>query len=143
MENRRYPITQTLIGLVFLVMIIWVIFFLFKSIFSILAWAAPFLFIGALIINFGLVLSYGKMIVALLKNNPLMGVVAILLTLFAFPIVAAILFGMAILNKRADNFIKKERQKKEGIPTDYTEISSAPKSEYDELFRKKSDRADY
>lgn len=136
MENRRYPITQTLIGLVFMVMIIWVVFFLFKSIFSILAWAAPFLFIAALIINFGLVKSYGKMVLALLKNNPLMGVVAVLLTLFAFPIVAALLFGLALMNKRADNFIKKEKQIREGIPTDYTEVSSAPRSEYDELFRK-------
>lgn len=136
MENRRYPLTQTLIGLAFLVMIIWLVFFLFKSIFNILAWAAPFLFIAALIINHKVVVSYGKMVIALLKNNPLMGVVAILLTLFAFPIVAALLFGLAIMNKKADNFIKQERQKRDGIPTDYTEISSAPKSEYDELFRK-------
>ncbi len=137
MENRSYPIAKTLIGLVFMVAIIWVVFFLFKSIFNILAWAAPFLFIAALIINFRLVVGYGKMVVGLLKNNPLMGVVAVLLTLFAFPIVAALLFALAMMNKRADNFIKKERQKTEGIPTEYTEISSAPKSEYDELFRKK------
>lgn len=138
MENRSYPITRTLTGLIFLVVIIWLVFFLFKSIFTILAWAAPFLFIGALIINFGLVTSYGKLIVSLLKTRPLMGVAAILLTLFAFPIVAALLFAMALMNKKADNFIKKERQKREGIPTDYTEISSAPRSEYDELFRKNS-----
>jgi hypothetical protein len=137
MENRRYPIAQTLIGLVFMVAIIWVVFFLFKSIFNVLAWAAPFLFIAALIINYRLVVSYGRMVIGLLKSNPLMGIVAVLLTLFAFPIVAALLFALALMNKKADNFIKKEREIKEGIPTDYTEISSAPRSEYDELFRKK------
>ena len=137
MENRRYTTTETIVGLVFFALALWAAFFLFKSIFSILAWAAPILFIAALIINHKLVLSYGKMLVVLLKRNTLVGILAIILTFVAFPVVAALLFAMALMNKKADSILKDEIQKKEGIPTDYTEISSEAGKQYDELFGKK------
>lgn len=137
MENRRYTTTETIVGLVFFALALWAAFFLFKSIFSILAWAAPILFIAALIINHKLVLSYGKMLVVLLKRNTLVGILAIILTFVAFPVVAALLFAMALMNKKADSILKEEIQKKEGIPTDYTEISSQVGKQYDELFGKK------
>lgn len=137
MENRRYTTTETIVGLVFFALVLWAAFFLFKSIFSILAWAAPILFIAALIINYKLVLSYGKMLVVLVKRNTLVGIVAIILTFVAFPIVAALLFAMALMNKKADSILKEEIQKKEGIPTDYTEISSEAGKQYDDLFGKK------
>ena len=101
-------------GLIFMAAIVWFIFFLFKSIYSILALAAPFLIIAALVINRKVVLS----------------------TIFAFPFVAAILLALAIMNKKADTIIEGERLKRDGIPTDFRELSSAPKKEYEELFKK-------
>ncbi len=137
MQTRRFSTTETILGLAILVAIVWGAIFIFKSIFNILAWASPFLFIAALVVNHKVVLSYGKMLVSLLQKNTIMGIIALLLTFFAFPIVAAILLGLAIMNKKAEGFIEQERQKRDGIPTDFREISSTPRSEYDELLRKK------
>ena len=137
MQTRQNSTTKTILGLVILLVIIWGIFIVFKSIFNMLAWAAPFLFIAALIINHKVVLSYGKMLITLLQKNTIMGIIALLLTIFTFPIVAAILLGLAIMNKKAEGFMEQERQKRDGMPTDFREISSMPNSEYDELLRKK------
>ena len=135
MQTKRFSTTETIMGLIFMAAIVWFIFFLFKSIYSILALAAPFLIIAALVINRKVVLSYGKMVLGLLQKNTT-GVLAVLLTIFAFPFVAAILLALAIMNKKADTIIEGERLKRDGIPTDFRELSSAPKKEYDELFKK-------
>lgn len=136
MQTKRFSTTETIMGLIFMAAIVWFIFFLFKSIYSILALAAPFLIIAAMVINRKVVLSYGKMVLGLLQKNTITGVLAVLLTIFAFPFVAAILLALAIMNKKADTIIEGERLKRDGIPTDFRELSSAPKKEYDELFKK-------
>ena len=137
METRKYSPSQAVIGLVVMAFVIYAVFFLFKSIFHILAWASPFLFIAALIVNHKVVLSYGKLLIGLLQRNLVTGIIAILLTIFAFPIVAALLLGFALMNRKAENFIAQEKQQREGIPTDFREISSDPKP-YEDLFKKNS-----
>ncbi|MEP7268483.1 MAG: hypothetical protein ABI844_12720 [Saprospiraceae bacterium] len=135
MENRKYTLTETIMGLVMMAAVLWAALYLFKGIFKILAWAAPVMFIAALIINYKVVLSYGKMLIVLLQKNLIYGIIATVLTFFAFPIVAAVLLGLTILNKKADNFVKQEQQKKDGFPTDFREISSTPRSGYDDIFK--------
>ncbi len=137
METRRYSTGQTIIGLIVMVLFVYAVFVLFKSIFNILAWASPFVFVAALIVNHKVVLSYGKTLISLLQKNLVTGIVAVLLTIFAFPIVAALLLAFALINKKADSFIAQERLNREGIPTEFREISSDPKP-YDEVFRKNS-----
>jgi hypothetical protein len=137
MENRKFTWTETILGLLILVAVVWLAFFLFKGIFKILSFVAPILFVAALIVNYKVVLSYGKLLIQLLQKNPLMGILALLLTFFAFPIVSAILLGLAIMNKKADQLMEQERQKREGVPTDFREISSTPKNQgYDDMFNK-------
>lgn len=70
MQTKRFSTTETIMGLIFMAAIVWFIFFLFKSIYSILALAAPFLIIAALVINRKVVLSYGKMVLGLLQKIP-------------------------------------------------------------------------
>ena len=135
METRRYSSGQTVVGLIIMAFAIYVAFFLFKSIFRILAWASPFLFVAALIVNYKVVLSYGKLLINLLQKNMVTGIIAILLTFFAFPIVAALLLGFALMNRKAESFIAQERQNREGVPTDFREISSEPKP-YDDLIKR-------
>jgi hypothetical protein len=137
MENRKYSLTETLIGLVIMVALVWAAIFVFTGIFKILSFAAPIMFIAALVINYKVVLSYGKLLVTLLQKNTIMGIIAVLLTFFAFPIVAALLLGLAVMNKKADSFMEQERQKKEGIPTDFRELSSTPRTGYEEMFKEK------
>lgn len=135
MEKRKYSLSETIIGLVIMVALVWAAIFVFKGVFKILSFAAPILFIAALIINYKVVLSYGKLLITLLQKNTIMGVIALLLTFFAFPIVAALLLGLAVMNKKADNFMAQEREKRDGIPTDFKELSSTPKAGYDDIFK--------
>ena len=129
--------TETLKGRVAIVALVWAAIFVFTGIFKILSFAAPIMFIAALVINYKVVLSYGKLLVTLLQKNTIMGIIAVLLTFFAFPIVAALLLGLAVMNKKADSFMEQERQKKEGIPTDFRELSSTPRTGYEEMFKEK------
>ena len=137
MENRKYSLTETIIGLVFMVALVWVAIFVFTGVFKILGFIAPIMFIAALVINYKVVLSYGKLLITLLQKNTIMGVIALLLTFFAFPIVAALLLGLSVMNKKADTFMEQEKQKREGIPTDFRELSSTPKSGYEDMFKAK------
>ena len=137
MEPKKYSITEMIIGTIFLIAVIWVGLFLFKGVFKILSWAAPIMFIGALVINHKVVLSYGKMFNVLLQNNIVLGILALVLTFMFSPIVAALLLGLAVMNKKADSFMEQERQKRDGVPTDFKELSSTPKSGYDEILKSK------
>lgn len=137
MEPKKYSITEMIIGTIFLIAVIWVGLFLFKGVFKILSWAAPIMFIGALVINHKVVLSYGKMLIVLLQKNIVMGILALVLTFMFSPIVAALLLGLAVMNKKADSFMEQERQKRDGVPTDFKELSSTPKSGYDEILKSK------
>ncbi|MEP7320401.1 MAG: hypothetical protein ABI761_00730 [Saprospiraceae bacterium] len=137
METRRYSSGHTILGLIVMALFIYAAFILFKGIFRILAWASPFMFIAALIVNYKVVLSYGKLLINLLQKNMVTGIIAILLTFLAFPIVAALLLAFALMNRKAESFIAQEKQNREGIPTDFREISSDPKP-YEDLLKRNS-----
>ena len=136
MQTRKFSTGETIIGLVILVVVLWFIWTLFKTLFGILSWASPFLFIGALIINRKVVFGFGKMLFSLVSKNPLMGIAMTLLIVFAFPFVSLILFGLALMNKKADNILNLQKQERDGMPTDFREISSTPRSGYDDLLKK-------
>ncbi len=136
MQTRRYSTTETIIGLLVMAAVVIGIFTLFRTIYGILKWATPFLLVAAVIINYKVVVSFGKMIFSILTKNLVTGIIIILLMIFAFPLVAAVLLGLAIMNKKADNILNLEKQRREGIPTDYTEISSTPNNRYDDLVKK-------
>ena len=110
---------NTLVSLLFLVLgfiaLVWIV----RGIFTILAWMAPILLIATLIINYRIVLNYGKWILRLLKNNLLMGVLVTLLTIVGFPVVTFLLFGRAILQRQARKLEKAMNEQQEGQYTEY------------------------
>ncbi|MEM9822827.1 MAG: hypothetical protein AAF985_17230 [Bacteroidota bacterium] len=105
-----------------LVFIFVALYFIATSIFKILSWAAPFLLIGALIINHKVVLSYGKWILKLVQDNPAMGIGAILLTIFGFPIISGYLFGKALLYRKVDKMRQEYETRTEGEYIEYEEV---------------------
>ena len=98
------------------------LFFVAKGIFTILAWLAPILLVATALIDYKIILNYGKWLLSLLQKNLLLGVGGILLTVFGFPIIAGFLFVKALLYRK----VKKMNQ-------DYKEEVSGEFLEYEEV----------
>lgn len=101
MNNQRSPL-QGLISLIITVAIIaavlYVGFYVARSVFYILSWMAPVLLVIALILDYKVVLNYGKWLIKLLTSNTLYGIIICLLTIFFFPVVAGWLCFKAVLS---------------------------------------------
>lgn len=100
---------NAIMGMIVLVAILVLLFYIARGIFQILMWAAPFLIIAALIINYRTVLGFGKMLVRLLTTRFLIGLVAVILTVIGFPVVCGFLFGKALIDRK----IRKLREAEE------------------------------
>ncbi|MEL6866692.1 MAG: hypothetical protein AAFP19_19865 [Bacteroidota bacterium] len=98
------------------------LYFIAKGIFSILTLLAPVLLIGALILDYRVVVNYGKWLVNLLKSNPLMGIGAILLTVFGFPVIAGFLCIKAYLYRKVNKIQKDVEEKRQGEYVDFEEV---------------------
>lgn len=81
--------------LIGLVVFIFIMYFVIKGLFKILSVAAPFLLIGAALLDYTVITDYAKFIFKLLKENPLVGLLAILLTIVGIAPVSGFLFFKA------------------------------------------------
>jgi cytochrome b subunit of formate dehydrogenase len=117
---------NSITSIIILVLFFMALYFIAKSVFTILAWIAPVLLIGALIIDYKVVLNYGKWIVNLLKKNILMGIGAGLLTFFGFPVIAGFLFVKALLSKKVNSMKQEVERRQQGEFVDYEELDSTP-----------------
>lgn len=102
------------------------LFFIARGIFTILAWVAPLLLIATLVIDYKVVLGYGKWLVNLLKNNLGMGIGALLLTIFGFPVIAGFLFVKALLYRKVNKLQEEVQRRQEGELVDFEEVDSKP-----------------
>ena len=91
-----------LIGGLILVGLFIGLFWIAQGIFTILSYAAPVLFIIALIVNYRVVTGYGEWLWNTLKREPLMGIIYTALSFFGFPILAAYLLFKAITINRIE-----------------------------------------
>lgn len=119
MIERRYSSSNVIVGVLFLVASLFVLFWLAKSIFTILAWLAPALLIAAVIIDYQTVLNYGKWLINQLRFNTINGILYTLLTVVGFPLVSLFLFGKSLLRKKMKALEKNYTQQKEGMYTEY------------------------
>jgi len=146
-RNKVSSPFDSITNIIFLVLFFMALFFIARGFFWILSWAAPFLLIGALLLNYSVVLNYGKWLVHLVKKNLLLGIAAIIFTVIGFPVVTAFLFGKALFKKKLKDIKAKHENEQQGEYVDYEELESKnttlelpqmkPKekqSEYDRLF---------
>ena len=148
MFEKRYNSSNAIVGVLFLIASMFVLFWLAKSIFAILAWLAPALLIAALIIDYQSVLNYGKWLLNQLRFNTLSGILYTLLTIVGFPVVSLFLFGKSLLRKKIKALEKNYTQQREGVYTEYEivdednhrlelpplEKREAAKDDYEQLF---------
>ncbi len=131
--------------MIFMVFVVFILFFIARGIFTILAWLAPILFILTLIFRYKVVVQYGKMLVNLVKRNPIVGIIAIILTVVGFPIVAFALFAKAIMDRQIDKVQEQQREAVEGKLIDYEiiEDETLDLPEIEPVKRKKRENNEY
>lgn len=109
-------------GLLVGVVMLFVFYFMIKSVFTILSWVAPILFILALIINYKTVLNFGKSMVERIKVNPLFGIAFAIVAFMAYPFTAAYLFGKALLIKKIGDVVGNPNRRAEKEFVEYEEV---------------------
>lgn len=133
--NYRQSPQKTGLSLVITLLVVGLILFIglriAKGIFSILSWLAPILLLIALVVNYKVVVNYGKWLWRLLKNRTLYGIVASILTIILFPIVAAWLCFRAILGRRIQKAMGNNKRPARPLDdyADYEVIDSEIKKE--------------
>ncbi len=119
-------------GLISLALFMMVAFFLFKGLFWILNLVAPVLLIATLIMDYTVVTDFVKFLIKLLKDNPLFGIVAIVLSLVAYPFTAGFLF-FKMMGRRA---IKKMQEQHKGMNAnrdDVNDVDDEGFADYEEI----------
>jgi hypothetical protein len=75
------------------------LFFFFKGLFWVLNIVAPIIFVITLILDYTVVKDFFTFLLRLLRENPLLGVLACVLTFFGYHVVSGFLFVKALLRK--------------------------------------------
>ncbi|MEM9922104.1 MAG: hypothetical protein AAF990_28630 [Bacteroidota bacterium] len=119
---------NSITSILFLVLVLVGLYFIAKGVFTILSWLAPVLLILALVLNYRVVLNYGKWLINLLQKNILMGLGAILLTVVGFPVIAGFLAVKAYLYRKVDQFQSQAEQKVAGEYVDFEEVDEIPET---------------
>lgn len=118
--------TGSITGVILMVFFLIALFYLARFVFQILYFLAPVMLIATLIIDYKVVLGYLKWIGRNLKSNPLLGVGAILLSVFAFPLVTAFLLGKALLKRKVNQVQEDIEKKRDGEYVEFEEIVDEP-----------------
>lgn len=116
--NTRSPynlILGMLVGVLFIVGL----FIIARGIFSILSITAPLLLVAALIIRYQAVTDFLAFMLKLLKENPIVGIVAIVFSVLAYPVLFAYLLVKAIFFRKLDKIQKAHDKKIHGEFVDY------------------------
>ena len=130
-SRRSNPIGCLIGGVLGLVLL----YYLLKGLWTLLYWAAPILVVLAVIINWRAVADTGKSYLKFLRANPLGGIIVLIISVFAFPLLSLYLFLKAIGNRqleKMDDTFGQARGTNTRHPepefTDFEELESRPKN---------------
>ncbi len=129
-QNRSNPL-RSVMGIVFLLLAIAVIYYVVTGILKILSFLTPVLFIATLIIDHQVVVNYGKWIGGLLKNKLAYGIGAIILSVLGAPVLALYLFGKAMLKRQVRKMQSTVKEQQRGKTTEYEEVVEEEDIEFD------------
>lgn len=105
-----------------------------RGLIALLALLTPVILIAAAIINYRVLFGYGKWLLATLKSNPIFGILSLVFTVVAFPLVATYLLLKAI-NTRTDHKPNKrisgEYIKYEEVEEDFLDLSDVKNKKRD------------
>jgi len=124
MGSRKVDINpfNSILSIVFLVAIFIGLYYVATGLFEILSLLAPFMLIGALIINYKVVTNYGKWLLNTLKTNFVRGLIMSILTFVGFPVISGYLLLKAYLSKKVEK-----------IQADFQERSRPDYADFEEV----------
>ena len=108
-----------LLPLLFVAGFLFVAYYLIRGLLTILSVLAPFLLIATLIVDRQVILDYVQFIGTLLRERLLVGIIAIVLSVVAFPILCGVLFGRALIRR---NLRGSRMEQREADYVEYTEV---------------------
>jgi hypothetical protein len=111
-----------IIGFAFMVMVFVIFIVVAKALFKFSMILAGVLLILALLINYKTVLGYLKFIVSLFKRNVFGGIIGVVLSVIGFPVLAAVLFGKSLLDRKVKKLSTAYQAQKEGEFVEYEEV---------------------
>lgn len=121
-EKRGFNFLNLIPAILMLFAAIYVIGFIASSVYTLLSYIAIGLVIATAFINYNVILDYGKMLINMVRRNPIMGIVAIGATVFLYPIVALYLFGKAMLLRKVGSLKKQFENRTQGEYAEFEEI---------------------
>ncbi len=121
-QNNNSSPFNALASILVVVLFFILIYFIFRSIYAIFSFLAPVLLIVGLILDYKTFVGFGKWIVKMLKENTVIGVIALVLTVLFYPIAAGYLFIRALMNFRMRRAAKHSQEPKEGEYIDFEEV---------------------
>ena len=134
MANQGFSVRSNgIFGFIFLLLVLVGVFFVAKSLFTVLLWLSPVLIVGALIVNYKTVLNYLKFILSLLQRSPLAGIIAIVLSILGFPILSGVLLGKAFFDRKVRRLRQAHQAQEAGEFVEYEEIIKPTRKEELEL----------
>lgn len=113
---------SSIFGIIFIVLFLLGLYFIARFVFTILYYLSPILLIATLILDYRVVVGYIQWLAGLTKQNPLMGIGAIALSVLGFPVLAAFLLGKALLKKRVKQAEAEARKAREGEFVEFEEL---------------------
>jgi len=138
---------NTLVTIVILALLFMGVFIVARSLMRLLYFLAPLLIIITLIVDYKVVVNYGKWLIELVRERTLLGIGAMLGTVLLYPVVFAFLLGKALIKRRIRKAREEARMQEEEQFVDFEELESKRKdmempplsrddeqSEYDDLF---------
>jgi hypothetical protein len=113
---------NSILSIIFLVAIFIGLYYLATGIFKILTFLTPFMLIAALVIDYRVVLNYGKWLLNTLSTDLLKGLGMVLLMIFGYPIIAGYLLLKAVVSKKLQS-----------VQADFEERSKPQYANYEEV----------
>jgi len=122
------------------ILILVLFYFLLKGLYTLLSWISPFLLIGALILDYRVVLDFGKYVLRLLKENTAIGILIVVLCILGFPFLTGLLFFRAFTGRFIKNYLKKAEEAAKPKFSDYEEVENNDSTKEEYLVLPKADR---
>lgn len=120
---------NSLIAILVLVLFFVGMYYIARSIFWVLSWLAPVMLIATLILDYRVVTGYFKWLWRTLNRTPLLGIGAIALTVFGYPVISGFLLVKALLNRQ----VRRMREEQPEHPPENPQIGEY--IDYEEIRR--------
>jgi hypothetical protein len=84
-----------LYGLIATILLFIAVYYIAKGVFWVLYWVSPLMLIATVVLDYQVVINYLKMLWGMILRSPITGILASIISFFAFPIVILFLLGRA------------------------------------------------